>query len=148
MVKFIDGYRATLCGKVFGKRGRELKLTTKQNGYTYFSKSKGYGNPNQTAVHRFVWEYFIGEIPDDMVVDHKNGVRSDARLCNLRLLSHADNVRAGKTSKISYSDVDDIRFMLSKGYNQTKVATLFGVSPQLICDIKKGRRWVKPTGFY
>lgn len=44
-------------------------------------------------VHRLVWIYHHGEIPDGMYVDHVNQDRTDDRIENLRLATHAQNVR-------------------------------------------------------
>ena len=33
-------------------------------------------------VHRFVWEYFNGAIPEGKVIDHINNDKEDNRLCN------------------------------------------------------------------
>jgi len=43
------------------------------------------------SVHRAVWESFIGEIPKDVVIDHKNNNKSDNRLSNLQLLTQKHN---------------------------------------------------------
>lgn len=41
--------------------------------------------------HRLVWLYVYGEFPKQ--IDHINGDRKDNRLCNLRLLSHSENMQ-------------------------------------------------------
>lgn len=43
--------------------------------------------------HRLIWIYVNGQIPDGLQVDHINGVRSDNRLANLRLVTNAENCR-------------------------------------------------------
>lgn len=45
-------------------------------------------------IHRVVWVYHRGPIPEGMTVDHINKNKSDNRIENLRLLSFGDNVRA------------------------------------------------------
>ncbi len=44
----------------------------------------------ETAVHRLIWLYHYGELPDKDV-DHINGVRDDNRIENLRLASRSQN---------------------------------------------------------
>lgn len=41
--------------------------------------------------HRAAWVYVHGEIPAKLFIDHINGVRDDNRICNLRLVSRAQN---------------------------------------------------------
>jgi len=50
-------------------------------------------NGNSIRVHRAVWTYFHGRIPDGMVINHKNGNKLDNRLENLECVSHADNIK-------------------------------------------------------
>ncbi|EKG5461718.1 HNH endonuclease [Salmonella enterica] len=49
--------------------------------------------------HSIVWEMHNGKIPDGFIIDHKNpvvdGLESDDRIENLRIIKHADNLRKG-----------------------------------------------------
>jgi len=42
-------------------------------------------------VHRLVWEYFNGPIPEGCEIDHINGCRADNRIENLRLATRSQN---------------------------------------------------------
>lgn len=50
-----------------------------------------------------VWELHNGPIPDGLVVDHLNGVRTDDRIENLQLVTTQENVMLG-TSKLYASN--------------------------------------------
>lgn len=130
-------YKATLCGKIFGPDG-PVAPVIKPNGYAHFSQSEGYGKPNQTLWHRFVYEFWKGEIPKGKVIDHKNGNRLDNRLSNLQIISQRDNVRKGLSTKISEEVAYYIRNSSERGVTLAKE---FGISQQTVCDIRKGRRW-------
>lgn len=54
--------------------------------------------------HRLAWIYMYGYIPPKTDIDHKNGIKSDNRISNLRLASRQQNAfntkRSNKTSKV------------------------------------------------
>ena len=57
------------------------------NGNGYFTvkiQNKNY------PVHRIIWLYVNGNFPSQEI-DHKNRIRNDNRLCNLRAVSRIDN---------------------------------------------------------
>ena len=66
----------------------QCKLTI-VHGYQEICVSK----PNRThiAVHRLVYETFVGEIPNCYEIDHKNTIRDDNRLENLRCVTRYEN---------------------------------------------------------
>lgn len=64
------------------------------------ANSQGYVTVGVSGVwhgaHRVIWEMVNGPIPEGMEIDHINGVRSDNRLGNLRLVTRAENTRNRK----------------------------------------------------
>lgn len=44
-------------------------------------------------LHRWVWEQLVGPIPTGMQIDHKNGIRTDCRIDNLRCVKQIANLR-------------------------------------------------------
>jgi hypothetical protein len=137
-------YRATLCGKVIGKRGRFLIPFPKKNGYLCISLSDGKGNPHQTLIHRFIWEYFNGKIPDSLTVDHIDEDKTNNRINNLQLLTREEN---SKKSNRVLSD-EQIRKLVSllETHNGRTLSKMFGVSPQLVANIRNGSCWNDITG--
>lgn len=133
-------YIATSCGEIIGQRGSILSKILKKNGYHHFSKSNGYRNPQQTLVHRFIYEYFNGPIPPGLEVDHIDGDRLNNRLDNLQLLSAKDNARKG-SGLLSMQAARDIRHRRKNGESGRSLAREFGVSEQAICDVVKYRKW-------
>ena len=85
---FSDGYRSAQANcnlwnsKFAGKSAGSLDA----NGYIViriFSKSY--------KLHRIILFYFVGIWPSE--IDHKNGLRSDNRFCNLRDVNHSVNMK-------------------------------------------------------
>lgn len=42
--------------------------------------------------HRLIWALVYGKLPEKFI-DHINGIKNDNRLCNLRELSHSENMQ-------------------------------------------------------
>ena len=73
-----------------GQNNGDLKrITSKTCGY-YRVSVEG----KKKLFHRLVWEFFNGEIPSNLRVDHFNNVRSDNRISNLQLKTNKDNCRS------------------------------------------------------
>lgn len=76
-------------GKLYWKNGKEAGTKT-ENGYIrvkYLGRSY--------MAHVIIWAMFHGSLPDHQV-DHKNRVRDDNRIENLRLATHGENVANSK----------------------------------------------------
>ena len=72
-------------GTVINRFGKKVGFKHK-NGYMHVSI-----NGKQVLMHRFVYEAFNGEIPEGYEIDHKNTVRDDNRLENLRIATPKEN---------------------------------------------------------
>jgi hypothetical protein len=60
--------------------------------------------------HRVAWAMHSGSWPQ-FQIDHKNGIRHDNRIANLRIASHADNCRNIKIPKTNKSGVIGVSAM-------------------------------------
>ncbi len=76
---------------------------------------------NITA-HRLMYYLTKGDVPNDMVIDHKNGNKMDNRPSNLRLLSRNANGLLGKKPKgYKFNKSSEVHPYESKrGYNNKK----------------------------
>ncbi len=60
-------------------------------------------NKKHRTLHRFIFELQGIEIPEGMQVDHINGIKTDNRWDNLRLVSPRDNAKNRATSTLNTS---------------------------------------------
>ena len=86
-----NAYEVSNDGRVRSKRGI-LNPGNNGNGYMYVWLCKD-GKVEHHYVHRLVAEAFIGKITDGLEIDHYNADRTDNRVTNLRLVTHAENLR-------------------------------------------------------
>lgn len=90
-----------------------------ESGYLIAILSK-----KQYRAHRIAWIMEFGDIDEDMVVDHINGVLDDNRIENLRICSHGQNLRNMKKKKTDlplgvYFDKSRNAYKASVGLGET-----------------------------
>jgi len=121
-VPFNDNYQISSFGQIFSKRRKKILSTSNGGDYPRVRIS----NKNH-KVHRLVWGTFKGEIPDDLVVRHIDGDRTNCRLSNLDIGTKSDNKidhlkfrdEAGFTDEISHIEGEEWR---SSGYDGYEVS--------------------------
>lgn len=144
------GYEVSNLGRVKGKDVDFLKFFDDGHGYLKTRiKNKG------RRLHRLVWETFCGPIPDDLWINHKNGIKSDSKLLNLEITTPAENTQhAFRTglitrkengefhqAKLTLFEVIEIRKLLESGGGNTEIAQRFNISHGAISAIKSGYSW-------
>lgn len=73
------------------------------------------------AWHRLVWIYFNGKIPKGRFIDHKNNIRNDTRISNLRLVSWKDNTRKCRVSKNNTSGYPGVRYREKPDFYEARI---------------------------
>lgn len=81
----------------------------------------GFGGEKHPA-HRIIWEMVNGVIPNGMQIDHVNGVRSDNRLSNLRLVTASGNMRNKKRYTSSTTGVIGVSRHKGAGKYQVRIS--------------------------
>lgn len=134
--------------------GKILATNPNKKGYQVFSIVKD-GKRNTLNVHSLVAQYFVDGRKPGLQVNHKDGDKSNNYFKNLEWVTQSENMRhsidvLGKSfangenhgrSKLTQSDVNDIKEMLSGGCKLRLVAEKFGVSIGAISLIKNGKNW-------
>ena len=132
---------------------RILKSEINKCGYvrirlSYKNVSKKY------QVHRIVALTFIPNPENKPCVNHINGIKSDNRAKNLEWCTNSENMKhafknglqsldgeKNNMSKLTESNVIEIKNLLSNGIFHKDIALLYNVSRRCITDINKGLTW-------
>jgi len=130
------------------KEKREITGTNFSEGYIRVYATVA-GDEYSSLVHRLIWAQHNGPIPEELEINHKNGIKSDNRLENIEIVTPHKNVlhahRTGLVKRrrmLTEADVVDIRTRASH-----RQATLAELAKEYDCDrpkiskIVKGRRY-------
>jgi hypothetical protein len=134
-------------------KGVLLKPGIASNGYPLVVLGKG----NSRLVHALVLTAFVGPPAPGFEVCHADGTRTNNCLTNLRWGTRTDNMRdavrhgtangyssPGSTngsSVLTEGDIPLIRQLVRSGLRYTEIAPRFGVGPDTIGLIARGRTW-------
>lgn len=137
------------------------KLTPDKNGYlTCVAYLGEIGDIKCVKMHRLVVSAFIEEIPDGMVVNHKNGNKADNKPKNLEIVSTSQNVehsfrvlgRQGRNtnpsrgedhhhSRFTEENIREIRALYLNGKTQVEIAKRFQTRQSKISEIVLRKAW-------
>lgn len=130
------------------------KTGVKSNGYEVVCLSKN-GIKKTYCVHRLVAVAFIPCDDNRLDVNHIDGNKLNNTVVNLEWCSRSENVRHAVSiglnvaakgerngkSKLTESDVVDIRLMWKTCHNYSSIARAFCVNPGTIWAIINGKSW-------
>lgn len=87
-------YKKYVCNKEgYVVNLRTKKIIGKMNEEGYINIKLRIPEIKKIGAHRFVCETWIGPIPDKMVVDHVNRIKSDNRIENLKIVTQSKNCK-------------------------------------------------------
>ncbi|MFJ4768501.1 HNH endonuclease signature motif containing protein [Streptomyces uncialis] len=157
-----DGrYVASSDGRVFGPR-RELKPQFRAGRRIRHLPGKGHlkvslfrdGRQFDRSVHRTIYEAFVGEVTEGLVLRHMDGDPSNNDVSNLAVGTPADNIRDrdrhGRTvsgsahgcARLTDADVHSIRDRyIFRKVTYRQLADEYGVAEMTIGRIIRGESW-------
>lgn len=105
----------------------------------------GYGhltiNNEQVLAHRFLYESMCGPIPKGLDLDHLCENPRCVNPTHLEPVTHAENCRRGKRSKLDWETVAKIREIAETGLSHRKIAKLFGVTHTTVGQVLRNSAW-------
>lgn len=150
-------------GQLRNAKTKHIYKTSLNGGYPQVPVS--IKNTQKTfTIHRCVAETFIENIyNENMVVNHKNGIKTDNFVENLEFVTHSENsLHAFKTglrkiygveSPFSKLSISDIEFIIKnyksrdKEFGATALATKYSVDKQTISRIINGKTYVNEVSY-
>lgn len=115
-----------------------VTLTNRDGGRSYF-------------VHRLFVASFVGPIPDDLVINHIDGDKTNNWLGNLEIVTQGENNRharvtglcdlRGERNGSAKLTEDQVREIRASGESLSEAAARHGVSFQLISMIRQRKVW-------
>lgn len=140
-------------GTVRGRNGRPIGSISGR-GYLRAPLNVA-GHQRFVYLHRVVYEATYGPIPEGLEIDHINGQKTDNRLCNLELVTSAENTRraraTGLLNDVGYDNprasmnphlVDHLRRVGARsGMSYRQLSNWYKVSPSTIGRVLTGRRY-------
>ena len=136
-------YEVTTDGDVFNQKGLKLKPEKSRNGYLRVSLSNEHIKHKRMLIHRLVAEAFIPN-PDKLPqVDHKNEIKTDNNVSNLRWSTPLENLNHSKViEKASEAKFTKVKCITTgEIYNSVKeAADSLGLYHSNIVACCNGRR--------
>lgn len=152
---FADMFEVSKDGRIRNvNTGKERSLALNKQGYLYCVISRGRKKKIFVKSHRAVAENFVSGNSEGLVINHKDGDKTNNDYRNLEFVSVSENNSHARemglwkcdrgsechNAKLGNDDVAKIREMNSTGkYKQCELAKLFGVKPDSICLILKNK---------
>lgn len=136
-------YEVTTYGDVFNQNGLKLKQEKTKNGYLRVSLSNDKIKHKRMSVHRLVAEAFIQNPNNLPQVDHKNEIKTDNSVSNLRWSTPLDNLEHSRViEKASKAKLAKVRCVTTgEVFNSIKEASEhYGLCHSNIVACCNGRR--------
>lgn len=133
--------------------GRILRPGLNRRGYLQYRLTFDGRVKKSFLEHRLVAITFIGQCPQGLQINHRNGIKTDNRVENLEWVTPRENClhaiknglfpineRSGM-AKLKNTDIREIRNLNKKGISTRQISKKYNVSYENIRGILKGKTW-------
>lgn len=131
LYKSISGYEGFYSidseGNVYSHRSSTVLKPSKCGRYHQVTFSV-LGNTTTFYVHRLVYETFVGTIPANKVINHKDGNRENNNLNNLECISQKENIHHAYENNLNYKCPEGINSFNFKGEIEVYKAGVYVMS--------------------
>lgn len=141
------GVPLAYCNGHFTRIGKRYEIDTATGCWNWLIglNPNGYAsvrcNNRTRVIYKWLWEILNGPTPTGLELDHKCRNRRCINPEHLRLVTHAENMRAGAMTKLKHAQVIEIRRLLAEGVTHRAIAPLFNVEKTAITNISRGHTW-------
>lgn len=121
------------CWKWLGKQDRKGYGTIRETIQPHIAKDR--------LAHRLIYRFVKGVLADHLQLDHLCRNRLCVNPSHLEEVTNQVNAQRGATSKLSPTDVEDIRSLASRGQSKSALARKHGVHRKAIQKVLNGESW-------
>jgi hypothetical protein len=93
------------------------------------------------VAHRYMYEREISKIPPGRVLHHECHTPRCVNPSHLRPMTAAENVRHGRSAKLTADDVAEMRQLARAGTSRRILAARYGIASQYVSRIVNGKAW-------
>jgi hypothetical protein len=150
-----SGYKVSNMGRIKGIRIPFLNPTISNCGYAVVQLPDMNSGYITRSVHRAVYETFVGDIPEGMVINHIDGVKTNNCLNNLECITPAENTRHAYETGLAFGKPGEdnsqakltaeqflaVCQLLMEGATNQEISDLFGLHDRYVSLIRHKKRW-------
>ena len=123
----------------------QVYSTRKKGFLTPRKNTRGYPMISYVRLSHIVWVAANGAVPYGMQIDHINGDKEDNRLCNLQLVTGAENNLLSNAC-LTFAQAEEIRRRYAEGeISHRNLAMEYGVGKSVITNLLSNRTYTKPV---
>ena len=129
------------------------------NKFLYFNAHINY---KTSLAHRLLYSTWMGEIPEELTINHKDGNKRNNHISNLEAISNSENIRHAQNNGLrpnnrwNEKDIHDICKMMEDNKEFSEIAQSFNISSEkekcgfstLMSDLRRGKIWKDITILY